>query len=233
MGNTRLKGKITAIHSGKGRGKRTRVFLDGKLAFSLENEVAMKEGLQIGQELSAAQNAALAKSDRLHRGLNAAVHYLSYRPRSEAEIRGRLKQRSFDSATVETVITRLKEQGLVNDLAFAQFWKDNRDSFNPRSQWLIKLELKQKGIADDVIDQVVDAVDDSDSAYRAAVNKARSLPRSDYQSFRRRLGEYLKRRGFAYGVIKNIIEQIWQEQANSHEQPLPDIKPDGQAASTE
>jgi len=59
---------------------------------------------------------------------------------------------------------------------------------------------------------VVGAVDDDNSAYRAATSKARGLPLSDYQSFRRRLGEYLKRRGFGYGVIKHAVERVWQEQ---------------------
>ena len=226
-------GKITAIRPDKSQGKRVKVYLDGKFAFRLEPEAAIKEGLQVGQELSADQSQALANSDRFYRGLNAAIHYLSYRPRSESEVRVRLKRHGFDTDIIETVIAKLKEQGLVDDLAFAQFWKDNRDSFNPRSQWLIKSELKQKGIASDIIDQVLNAVDDNDNAYRAAVDKARSLPRSDYQSFRRRLGEYLKRRGFGYGVIKNITEQIWQEQANNSEQPLLDIESDRRTASTE
>jgi len=203
--------RITAIRLGKGRGKRVNVFLDGKFAFSLEVEVAVREGLQVDQELSASQTEALARSDHFHRCFNAAVHYLSYRPRSESEIRERLQRRSFDGDSVEAVIAKLKEQGLVDDLAFAQFWKDNRQSFSPRSRWLTKLELRQKGVADDIIDQVVDDVDDADSAYRAVLSKARSLPLSDYQSFRRRLGEYLKRRGFGYEVINQTIGRIWQE----------------------
>jgi len=204
--------RITAIRVGKGRGKRVNVFLDGKFTFSLEAEVAVREGLQVDQELSASQIEALTRSDHFHRCLNAAVHYLSYRPRSESEIRGRLQRRGFDGDSVEAVIARLKEQGLVDDMAFAQFWKDNRQSFSPHSQWLTRLELRQKGVGDDIIDQVVDAVDDADSAYRAALRRARSLPHSDYQSFRRRLGEYLKRRGFGYEVINQTIGRMWQEQ---------------------
>jgi len=127
----------------------------------------------------------------------------------------RLRKRSFDSDNLEAVITRLKEQGLVDDMAFAQFWKDNRESFSPRSRWLTKLELKQKGVANDIIDQVVDTIDDDNNAYQAALSKARSLSYSDYQSFRRRLGEYLKRRGFSYRVINHAVEQIWQDQASS------------------
>jgi len=204
--------KISAIRTRRGRGKRVNVFLNGKFAFSLEAEVAIKEGLQIGQELSANQIEALAKSDYVHRCLNAATYYLSYRPRSESEVRKRLQQRGFDGDSVETVIAKLKEQGLVDDMAFAQFWKDNREFFSPRSQWLTKSELRRKGVASDIIEQVVDTVDDEDNAYRAALSKARSLPLSDYLSFRRRLGGYLKQRGFGYEVINHTVGRIWQEQ---------------------
>jgi len=207
--------KITAIRVGRRRGKRANVFLDGGFAFSLEAEVTIREGLQVGQELSANQIEALARSDCFHRCLNTAANYLSYRPRSEFELRERLQRRGFDGDSVEAVLAKLKEQGLVDDMAFAQFWRDNRQSFSPRSQWLTKLELRQKGVAADIIDQVVDTVDNADSAYRAALSKARSLSQSDYQSFRRRLGEYLKRRGFGYGVINHTVERIWQEQGKS------------------
>ena len=203
--------KITAIRVGKGRGKRVNVFLDNKFAFSLEAEVAVRECLQVEQELFASQIEALARSDHFHRCFNAAAHYLSYRPRSEFELIERLHRRDFDDDSIEMVIAKLKEQGLVDDVAFAQFWKDNRESFSPRSQWLTKLELRRKGIDNDIIDQVVDTVNDDNSAYRAALSKARSLSLSDYMSFRRRLGEYLKRRGFGYAVINHTIEQLWQE----------------------
>jgi len=206
--------KITALRVGKGRKKRVNVFLDDRFAFSLEAEVVIKGGLQVGQELSASQIEALARSDHFHRCLNAATHYLGYRPRSVFEVRERLQRRGFDDSTIGVVIAKLKEQGLVDDLAFAQFWKENRDSFSPRSQWLTKLELRQKGVAGDIIDQVI-KIDDEDSAYRAALSKARRLSRSDYQDFRRRLGEYLKRRGFGYGVINHTIERVWEERGIS------------------
>ncbi|MFC1939838.1 regulatory protein RecX [Chloroflexota bacterium] len=207
--------KITALRAKKGRGKRVNILLDGKLAFSLEADVAAKEGLRVEQTLSAGEIDALTKSDHFQRCLNAATHYLGYRPRSEAELRRKLGQRGFDRDTQEAVITRLKNQGLVDDMAFAQFWKENRESFNPRSRQLTRLELRQKGLDDGIVEQVVAAIDDDDSAYRVALNKARSLPHSDYQKFRRRLGEHLRRRGFSYGVINHTVERLWQGQTNS------------------
>jgi len=202
--------KVTAIREGR-RGKRVNVFLDGKFAFSLEAEVAVKEGVRTEQALSEDDIKALKKADLFQRCLNAAFRLLSFRPRSESELRERLQRRGFDGENVAAVLTKLKEQGLVDDLAFAEFWKDNRQSFSPRSQWLTRAELRQKGVAEDIIDQVVADVDDENSAYRAAMSKARSLPKTDYQSFRRRLGEYLKRRGFGYGVINHTVQQVWQE----------------------
>jgi regulatory protein len=206
--------KVTAIRAGR-RAKRVNVFLDGKFNFSLEAELAVKEGLAVGQELAESDIETLAQADISQRCLNAALRYLGYRPRSEAELKERLQKRGFDEASVEAVVAKLKEQGLVDDLAFAQFWQDNRQSFSPRSQRLTRSELRQKGVASDIIDQVLAEVSDEESAYRAAQAKARRLPRSDYQSFRRRLGGYLKRRGFGYGVITHTVERVWQGAENS------------------
>ncbi len=206
--------KITALRSGRGREKRVNVFLDDRFAFSLGGEVATKEGLQVGQELSPNQVEILTKDDQFYRCLNAAHQYLGYRPRSEVEVRSRLKRRGFDGDCIEAVMARLKEQGLVDDMAFAQFWKENRESFRPRSQRLTRLELRRMGVISDIIDEVVAGVDDSDSAYQAASQKTRHWSLSDYQGFRRRLGDYLRRRGFNFEVIKHTVERIWQERGN-------------------
>ncbi|MCD6453422.1 MAG: RecX family transcriptional regulator [Dehalococcoidales bacterium] len=202
---------MTGSRLGGGRGKRVRVYLDGRLAFSLEAEVAVEQGLKVGRELAADQIKALTIADSLQRCQLAAEHYLSYRPRSEFELRERLRRRGFDGDSVAMVLSRLRERGLVDDMGFAQFWKDNRESFSPRSQWLTRVELRRKGVAEEIIDQVVKVINDDDSAYRAAISKARRLPLSDYAGFRHRLGGYLKRRGFNYGVINHTVERLWQE----------------------
>jgi regulatory protein len=203
--------KITALKTNKRTDKQVSMFLDGKFAISLDTEVAVKEGLKIGQDVSADQIEALAKNLGLARCLNAAYRYLSYRPRSEAEIKDRLHRRGFEDSQIEIVINKLKEQKFLDDTAFAQFWKENRETFRPRSQRLTRLELRRKGVADAIIDEVTDGSDDLDSAYHAALSKAHRLPSQDYEVFRRRLGDYLKRRGFGYAVINQTVKRIWQE----------------------
>ncbi|MDD4984532.1 MAG: RecX family transcriptional regulator [Dehalococcoidales bacterium] len=208
--------RVTALRLGRGRGKRVNIYLDGAFAFSLGVEVVAQEGLKVGQELTRSQLEELGVVDGSQRCLEAAVHYLSYRPRSEFELRERLVRRGFDSDSIEAAMARLKEQGLVDDVDFARFWRDNRQSFSPRSRWLTGLELRRKGVAEEVIDRVVGDVDDEASAYRAALSRAHRLTASDYQSFRHCLAEYLRRRGFGYRVINNTVEQLWQEIRDQH-----------------
>ncbi len=204
--------KITALSLGKGRNKKANVSLDGKPALKLEPEVALKEGLEIGQELSDSRIAALAEASRRQSCYDAALRFLGYRPRSEYEIKQRLYQRGFDGASIKATLSQLKERDLINDGDFARFWRDNRQSFSPRSQWLISLELKQKKVPEEIIEQVVGTIDDAENAYSVGKAKARSLANcDDYQSFRRRLGDHLKRRGFGYGVIIKTVERLWQE----------------------
>ena len=203
--------KITALRAGKGRRKRVNIFLDGEYAFSLEGEVAVKEGLRVNQELSTERIEEITSANNYRRCYDAAALFISYRPRSEPELRERLSKRNFPAESIDAVVLRMKEQGLVNDTAFAQFWTENRDSFSPRSQWLTGMELRRKGVSEEIIQQAVGVLDDEDSAYRAAYKKARNLPRHDYQNFRRRLGDHLQRRGFGYGVINTTVKRLWNE----------------------
>ena len=128
--------KITALSRSKGRGGRLDISLDNRYAFSLTAEVAVSEGIKVGQELSQGQIRALSHLDRFQHCYDAASRLLSYRPRSESELRERLFRRRFDADSVARVLAKLKEQGLVDDAAFARFWRDNRTEFSPRSRHL-------------------------------------------------------------------------------------------------
>jgi regulatory protein len=206
--------KITALRAGRGRRKRVNIYLDGEYAFNLEAEVAVQEGLRVDQELTQERIEEIASANSYRRCYDAAALFISYRPRSEPELRQRLIKRNFPTESIDAVVSRMKDQGLVNDAEFARFWTENRDSFSPRSRWLTGMELRRKGVSEDIIQQAVDRLDDDDSAYRAAWKKARNLPRHDYQSFRRRLGEHLQRRGFGYGVINETVKRLWNELEN-------------------
>lgn len=143
--------------------------------------------------------------------LNAAFRYLSYRPRSETEIRLRLLKGGFDNSTIESAMQNLKEKALVDDKDFARFWRHNRESFSPRSRVLLQRELKEKGIASHIIDEALDGFDDESNAYRAAQKKMRAFASSEYKDFHNKLGAFLRRRGFGYTITNHTVNQLWQE----------------------
>ena len=143
--------------------------------------------------------------------LDAAYHYLSYRPRSEGELRQQLYRRGFDNEAIEKAIAKLKEQNFIDDFAFAQFWKDNRLSFRPKSKKLIGRELRDKKVAAEIIEQVTKDINDEGNAYKLGCSRMRILAHLDYPDFYRRLSNYLGYRGFTYEVIKRIIAILWQE----------------------
>jgi regulatory protein len=203
-------GTITALRLNS-RKKQVNVFIDGLFSFTIADELAVANHLAVGRELSADQIEELTDSNLFHNCMNAAVQFLSYRPRSESEVRQRLRQRGFDRETIEGVILKLKERRLLDDAAFAEFWVSNRLSFSPRSARLINLELRRKGVAAQTVSAIVQNLDDEHSAYDAGLKKAHRLSRLGYDDFRRRLYDYLRRCGFNYDTCKLTTERLWQE----------------------
>ena len=143
--------------------------------------------------------------------LDAAYRYLSYRPRSEFEMRVWLGRKGYSSRTIEGTLSTLKRKGLLDDLAFARFWRESRESSSPRSRAALRRELRQKGIDPEVVAEALDGVDEEAAAYRAAQKKATRLAAVDHDDFRTRLSAVLRRRGFSYEVTEHTVNRLWQE----------------------
>jgi len=204
--------KIETVKIEEGRKKRVAVYFAGqRRPLRVEVDTALNGKLTVGRELNEDELSDLAKLDMFYRTQNAALNFLSYRPRSESEVRNRLIRRGFTAVEIDAVLSKLKEQGFVNDAGFAGFWTENRREFSPRSRFLTRLELRRKGVANEVIDGVVAGLDDSENAYRAGLARARKLSTADKNIFRKRLGDYLRRRGFDFGIVNEIVERIWRE----------------------
>jgi regulatory protein len=105
----------------------------------------------------------------------------------------------------------LEEKGYIDDLKFANFWRQNRETHRPRGGRLIKYELLQRGVHEEVIDQVTTDLDEGTNAYRAATTRLPQLRGTDYITFRRRLEGYLNRRGFRRDTIRETIKLLWRE----------------------
>lgn len=200
---------ITALRVQQRNKERVNVFLDGEYAFALPLVEAAR--LRKNQILSDEEISQLEAIDERHKAFDYAVRFLGYRPRSIAEIRRKLQQRDVDDVVIEEVIQRLTELGYVDDLAFAEFWIRDRETFRPRGPMALRAELREKGIDNQIIDQALEALDPLDSARRAAQKKLSSLIKLDEMTFRRRMGGYLSRRGFSYETVNTVIAELLAE----------------------
>lgn len=185
------------------------VYLDGEYAFGLAKIVAA--WLKVGQEISKEKIEELKAKDLEEVALQKAVKFLSYRPRSEDEVRKNLKKHKFQEEVIEKVIDRMRRGGLVNDVNFAELWVENRSEFRPRGSRLLRMELRKKGITDDVIENTTKDLNEDELAFRAARKQARKYKKLEWQEFRKKMNGFLGRRGFDYGIISNVIPNVWEE----------------------
>jgi len=201
---------ITDIAKQKRR-PRVDIFVDGRLALSLSLTLVAQAGLRRGDVVTAERLGTLRQADERRQALDAALRLLAYRPRSEGELRARLARRGLPPGAVEEAMEHLREQGLLDDGAFARYWVETRQQASPRGRRLLRRELLAKGIAVDTARQAVAAAAEEEAARRAAEKKARSLHDLDYPTFRRRLGQFLLRRGFPYDTARALVDELWRE----------------------
>lgn len=211
--------KITALEAQKNNPNRVNIHLDGEFAFGLARITAA--WLKLGQELSDEKIAKLQAEDARERAYQQAILYLSYRTRSEAEIRQNLRKHEIPEAVIEETLEKLRGAGLANDNQFARAWVDNRNTFRPRSRRALAMELRQKGLNDETIASAVTGVDENALAYEAARKRVNRLAGQEWNEFRKKLSEFLARRGFPYSVIAPVVVTLWNE-AHVQEQHFED-----------
>lgn len=207
--------KITALTRQKKNPNRINVFLDGAFAFGLAEITAVY--LKIGQELTDADIAKLQSADDFEKARESALGYIQYRPRSTKEVRKNLRDKGYDETVIDHVIDRFLDVNLLDDLAFAKYWVEQRETFKPRSQMALRQELVQKGIDRTIIDEAVATVDEMAAAQRLAQKQASRYVNLDEPNFKKKMMGYLQRRGFNYGIIKEVTDEIWEEFPTEHD----------------
>lgn len=191
--------------------ERMNVYLDGLYAFSLAADIGMH--LRGGDDLDEARVQELLERDDAARAYQHALHFLAPRPRSTAEVRRRLSEHRHADGAITLTLERLAGAGLVNDLEFAKYWVEQRQSFHPRGPRALQAELRQKGISSEAAAPVIETVRDQqdDDAYCAGLKKARALVDNDERAFATALSAFLLRRGFDYEAVRAATRRLWVE----------------------
>ncbi len=203
--------KIVELKAGKTRGMVDVLFDDGS-TISIDKRLVEKAGLRLYSEIDVRKLDKIIKEDDADRCYEAALNYLEYRPRSEAELKQHLLyKRRFQGESVTTAIAKLKKLNLIDDRAFAENWTRSRVVYNPKSRLMIKRELLQKGVDYDIANEATQGVEDEAGAYKAGLKKAKLLKGLEYPEFARRLAAYLARRGYAVDAVNSVTMRLWHE----------------------
>lgn len=207
-----MGGRITALKVQEHNKQRVNVFIENEFALGLSRITA--GWLYIGQELSDAKIAELQAEDAREVAFQRALHFLEYRQRAASEVRRNLVKHKTPEDVIEDVLERLKSNGYIDDTRFAQAWIENRSAFRPRSKRALAVELLQHGLEQETIQNALENLDETQEetlAYQAAQKQLRRLAETDLPEFRRKLGNFLTRRGFGYGVVRTVVERTWKE----------------------
>jgi regulatory protein len=215
-----MEHKITALTAQKRNRQRVNVYLDGEFAFGLTRIVAA--WLFVGQDISDEKIAELKAEDEREVAYQKALKLLEYRPRSEREIRQNLQTNRVPEAVQDAVLERLRRAALLDDSRFANAWVQNRSEMRPRSRRALSYELRQRGIADEFIQDATRDLNEEELAYQAAVQQARKLRALEWQEFRKKMYGFLARRGFNYEVSAPAAARVWAE--------LHETDPDGEVS---
>ena len=200
--------QITAIKPQEKRKNRFNIYLDGRFGFAISNELLVREGLKVGQELSSQKTEELVAKDRLSKVQDQVYRFLSYRPRSEKEIRDYLGKKGLREEEKEKIVKKLKEEKLIDDLEFARWFLEQRQTFRPKGSYALRQELCQKGINEEIIDLVLPGKKEELKLAKKALAKAEKK----YASFwgrekKEKLIAYLRRRGFSWEVVKKAVDE--------------------------
>ena len=200
---------ITRLQVQKHNQERVNVFLDDEYAFAVALDIAVE--LRKGQELDAADVARLRDADTLAQAYARAVRYLGSRPRSQAEIERYLRDKEYDDGVIAATVERLLAQGYLDDAAFAQYWRENRDRFRPRSAAALRAELRQKGVDRADVDEALDGLDEEAAAWAAVASKLPRWQALPADEFNQKVSAFLARRGFGYATIRTVCRRARNE----------------------
>lgn len=147
--------------------------------------------------------------------LKRAYKFLSYRPRSAAELRAKLSQLGFPRNSVETALEKLHSLNLLNDETFARGWARGRAEGRGYGPLRIERELRQKGVAKPLISRVLKETfgrtDEKETVQRLLVRRFKGKDLSDLKILRRAAG-FLQRRGYRAAVIAEILRHPFSDE---------------------
>lgn len=200
--------KISKISSQKRKGS-FNIYLDGEYAFSVDSTTLVKYSLKTGKYLTADEIDKILKESELQKVIDKVLRFLAFRPRSSWEIADYLRRKKTSSFILEKVLSSLEKKGQINDFEFAKWWVQQRNAFRPMGKIRIIKELKNKRIAQDIIEQAInDTALDEFALAQNVIRKKLNKVRHTNEDVKKKFFDLLLRRGFSYETCKRVIDNL-------------------------
>lgn len=208
--------RITRIETQQKRRDRVNLYADGEFAVGISKETLLRAALRVGDELTPDQLHALRSDEDAFQTRAAALRLLARRPRSERELRDRLREKEHADADIARVLADLRAAGLVNDAAFARTFIRNALTLRPLGEIQLRQKLLvfgiERSVVDDAIREELGAVDVDDIALglvqKYLARTAGRGPSDDPQKRRRLASAMLARRGYSWAVIARVLKRL-------------------------
>lgn len=197
--------EITDISAQKKSDERINIYLDGKFAFAVEYETAVKLGLKKGAMLSPDDEKEIARLEGESSAFDKGLKYAVKKVVSERQMRDYLLRAAYNEVAVAKAIDKLKEYGYIDDKKFVKAYVSTYKSSLGKKR--ISLGLKNAGICPELIEEGLSEVDEKPSC-RTCVEK---YLRTHKEADKRKLYAYLLYRGFDSDEIKNAMEESGYE----------------------
>jgi regulatory protein len=198
---------ITSLKVQRSDKRRVKVFVNGQLAFIVSPDVAAE--LRKGEALSGSRIETLKREDERNRAYHSAIRFLRFRARSKMELESYLNRKGYTPKTVTKTVERLIHEKYLDDRIFAVLWIENRNRFRPRSAYALRCELRQKGVADEIIENALVDFDEENTAWLAVKSRLPSWQTLNQKDFKKKVMGFLHRRGFDYETSLNIFSRAW------------------------
>ena len=213
MPDAATSGTITRLESQVHNDDRVSVYLDGEFAFGIHEDLVVKHSLQVGATLTPEEARELERDEQYVDAKQTALDYLAYKPRTEEEVRRKLRQEDVPSPVIEDVIARLYELEYLDDEAYAHDYAHNRFSSKKYGPVRIRRELTERGVdrrlADAAVDELFAEVDVTAAAWTHAEKRwPRLAGEDDPRRRRQKMYRYLRRRGFTSNTIRPILDEL-------------------------
>lgn len=211
---------VTKVERQKKKKNRLNIYLDGKYAFSISDDIYVKFRVHKGKQLSEEAIATIIHEDHLHRAYVAAIQYLRYRMRTEAEIRRHLRKKEMKEAVIDRIVSRLYEEKLLDDLEFAESFVRDRMNRSTKGPLLIEKELKEKGVSESDIKTALEQFTHEKQVEQAKKWLEKEMKKKLNTSYKRKkeqLSAKLLQRGFSKEAAKEALNAVPFEKDESEE----------------